>query len=420
MISLSAAIATFGLLQNSAAVIIGAMLVAPLMAAIFGLSLGIVRGDLRLLQRGLSATLRGALLAVAVGFLLTLLMAELPYSSEVLHRTAPNLLDLGVALASGAAGAYALCRKEVSASLPGVAIAAALVPPLAVIGIGLAEWNGAVAGGATLLFLVNLVAITASGGLVFLWLGFRPLPGKETRRRVFQGGVLGTILLLVALTVVLGILSIRSFSEAALNREIDRILQNVVSDMGQVQWEGEWEADELEDGTLRIEVVVRSSRAVSHRDVVDLQERLASELGRTVALVLSVVPTTELDALVPPTPTPTPPPGATATFTPSPTSTPTATPTQTPTPTQTSTPTFTPTSTHTATHTPTSTPTPTHTPTPTPTATATPTPTPVVVEVGGTGGQGVWMYGQPGLAGGKIGALARRYAADRGRRTRKS
>jgi uncharacterized hydrophobic protein (TIGR00271 family) len=405
MIGLSAAIATFGLLQNSAAVIIGAMLVAPLMAAIFGLSLGIVRGDLRLLKRGFSATLRGGVLAVAVAFLLTLLMADQPYPSEVVNRTAPNLLDLGVALASGAAGAYALCRKGVSASLPGVAIAAALVPPLAVVGIGLAEWNGAVAGGATLLFLINLVAITASGGLVFLWLGFRPLPGKETRRRVFQGGISGTILLLAVLTALLAILSIRSFNEAALYREIDNLLEDAVGDMGQIQWEGEWEADELEDGTLRIEVVVRSSRPVSHQDAVDLQEVLASELGRTVALVLSVVPTTELDALVPPTPTPTPLPGATATFTPSPTFTPTATPTHTPTPTATPTPmpTSTPTPTHTATHTPTATATSTHTPTPTPTAT--PTPTPALVEVGGTGRQGVWMYSQPGLAGGKIGAL---------------
>jgi uncharacterized hydrophobic protein (TIGR00271 family) len=403
MISLSAAIAAFGLLQNSAAVIIGAMLVAPLMAAIFGLSLGIVRGDLRLLQRALSATLRGALLAVAVAFLLNLLMAGQTLTSEVTSRTAPNLLDLGVALASGAAGAYALCRKEVSASLPGVAIAAALVPPLAVIGIGLAEWDGAVAGGATLLFLTNLVAITASGGLVFLWLGFRPLPGEKTRTRVFQGGLLGTILLLVALTALLAVLSIRSFNEAALNRAIGRILRDSVSHMGRVEWSGDWDAEELEDGTLRIEVVVRSSREVSYSEVLELQEMLASGLDRTVALVLSVVPTTELDALVPPTPTATPPPGATATFTPSPTLAPTSTPTRTPTATPTSAPTSTPSTVPSATFIPTATPTSTHTPTSTPTTT--PTPTPVMVEVGGTGGVGVWMYNQPGLAGGKIGAL---------------
>ncbi|NIV34594.1 MAG: DUF389 domain-containing protein, partial [Anaerolineae bacterium] len=200
MMGLSSAIATFGLLQNSAAVIIGAMLVAPLMAAIFGLSLSIVRGDSRLLRRAASATARGMALSIGVAVLLTLMVPDRQFSDEVLLRTHPNLLDLGVALASGAAGAYALCRKEVSTALPGVAIAAALVPPLATIGIGLARWNGEVAGGALLLFITNLVAISGAGGMVFLWLGFRPLPGKETRRRIFQGGVTGTILLLVAVT----------------------------------------------------------------------------------------------------------------------------------------------------------------------------------------------------------------------------
>ncbi|MCL7454243.1 MAG: universal stress protein, partial [Anaerolineae bacterium] len=128
MIGLSAAIAAIGLLQNSPAVIIGAMLVAPLMAAIFGLSLGVVRGDPRLLRRAFTATLQGMLLAIAVAALLTLIIPENGLPGEVLNRTRPTLLDLGVALASGAAGAYALCRKEVSAALPGVAIAAALVP----------------------------------------------------------------------------------------------------------------------------------------------------------------------------------------------------------------------------------------------------------------------------------------------------
>ncbi|MGD8398963.1 MAG: universal stress protein, partial [Anaerolineae bacterium] len=101
MIGLSAAIAAFGLLQNSAAVIIGAMLVAPLMLAIFGISLGVVRGDLRLLRRSATATLQGAILAVLVSLLLTFVASEQPFPSEIMSRTEPNLLDLGIALASG-------------------------------------------------------------------------------------------------------------------------------------------------------------------------------------------------------------------------------------------------------------------------------------------------------------------------------
>jgi hypothetical protein len=286
----------------------------------------------------------------------------------------------------------------VSASLPGVAIAAALVPPLAVVGIGLARWEGETAGGALLLFVTNLVAIGAAGGLVFLWLGFRPLPGRHARWRVFQGGMLGTVALLVAVTVPLGILSVRSLQEAALHGAVGQALQQEIGAMGGVAWDGEWEMEELDEGTLQLEVWVRSRRTVAHQEVVELQERIAGHLQRPIALLLSVIPSTQLDPFVPPTPTPTPLPGDTATFTPSPTSTPTPTPTPTRTPVPTATPT--PTSTPTPTPTSTSTPTPTHTPTYTPTPT--PTPTPVLVEVGGTGGQGVWMYQQPGLKGGKI------------------
>lgn len=399
MIALSAAIATFGLLQNSAAVIIGAMLVAPLMAAIFGLSLGIVRGDTRLLRRAASATIRGMLLAIVVAALLALILPNRLLSSEITNRAEPSLLDLGVALASGAAGAYALCRKEVSAALPGVAIAAALVPPLSVVGIGLARFHGSIAGGAMLLFITNLVAISAAGGLVFLWLGFRPIPGQQARARVFQGGVLGTVALLLAVSIPLGILTFQSLRDAAQQRSIEVALAQELGAMQGVDWDREWEKEELEDGTLQIQVWVRSPRKVFHQEVVELQERLASELNLPVALILSVIPATQLDSLVPPTPTPTLPPGATATFTP------TWTPTPTFTPRPTLTPTATPTPTHTASPTPTDTPTPTFTPTPTYTPTPTPTPTPILAQVGGTGGLGVWMYREPGLQGGKIGAL---------------
>ncbi|MGD8464126.1 MAG: DUF389 domain-containing protein [Anaerolineae bacterium] len=398
MIGLSAAISTFGLLQNSAAVIIGAMLVAPLMAAIFGLSLSVVRGDVRLLRRATSALVRGIALSVAVSTLLTLIMPDTALYSEILNRTQPSLLDLGVALASGAAGAYALCRKEVSASLPGVAIAAALVPPLAVVGIGLARWEGSIAGGAMLLFLTNLVAISAAGGLVFIWLGFRPLPGQQERKRVFQGGVYGTVALLLGLTVILGTVTVQSWRDAAWHRKVEQTVGREIAQMQGVQWTGEWRTNELDDGTLQMEVWVRAQRTIAPQEVVELQEQLSSILDQPIAMVLSIIPSTQLDPQIPPTPTPSPPPGATATFTPSPTPFPTATATRTPSPTPTATATSTPTHTPTATYTAT----PTHTPTATATATSTPTPTPALAEVGGTGGQGVWMYRQPSLSGGKV------------------
>lgn len=396
MIGLAAAIAAFGLLQNSPAVIIGAMLVAPLMSALFGLSLGVVRGDLRLLRRAGTSTLRGLFLAIAVATLVGFVVPAATPQSEILNRAAPRLLDLGVALASGLAGGYALCRKGVSTALPGVAIAAALVPPLATVGIGLALGQGRIAGGAWLLFLTNLVAIVAAGSLVFLWLGFRPIPGQPTRARVFQGGIMGTVLLLVAVTIPLGILTAQSVRQERTHRALDRAIRAEVAALRDVEMV-DWTLLPAEDGddTVHLEVQVRSPRDVTHSEAVDLQEKVAGRVQRPVALLLSVIPTTRLDPFVPPTPTPTPLPGITPTVTPTPTAPPTVTQTPTPTPSPTSSPTRP------------STPTPTHTPTATETATptATPMPTPVQAEVGNTGGEGVWMYRQPGLTGGKIGAL---------------
>jgi uncharacterized hydrophobic protein (TIGR00271 family) len=373
MMALSAAIASLGLLLDSPAVIIGAMLVAPLMAAIFGLSLGMVRGDLRLVRRAASATLRGMLLAIVVGFfvsgLYTLVARRIIIQAEILKRTEPSLLDLGVALVSGAAGAYAVCRKEVSASLPGVAIAAALVPPLTVVGVGLALWSagitgGEVAGGALLLFITNLVAIGAAGGLIFVWLGFRPLPGRETHRQVFRGGVRSTVALLAVVTALLGTLTVRSIQQAAMVRSIREALVVEIAAVEGVNWDGEWRMrnQSESDRVLHLEVAVRSERPLEHHEVVELQERLVARLGRSVALVLSVIPSTRLDPISPPTPT----------STTTPTATPTSRPTRTPIPTR------------------------------TPTLAPTPTSAEPQAEVGGTGGEGVWMYRQPGLGDDKI------------------
>ena len=338
MIGLAAAIAAFGLLLNSPAVIIGAMLVAPLMSAIVGLGMGIMMGDLRLLRLAASASLRGMLLAIGVGVLAGLIAPHDIATAEVLSRTQPSLLDLGVALVSGAAGAYALCRKDMLASLPGVAIAAALVPPLATVGIGLAHGNFAIAGGALLLFVTNLVAISAASVIVFLLLGFRP--SAETERLVIlQRGAIGTALLLAIVAVTLGVLTFNIVNQARLDQAIREAVAAGVAQLNQAELI-EVKIDPLDSDIVHLEVTVRSQQSISYEQTVVLQQAIAKRLNRTVALLLTVVPTTQLDPFVPPTPTPTPAP--TLTPTPTPTFTPTSTDTPTSTPTFTSTPTATP------------------------------------------------------------------------------
>ncbi len=410
MIGLAAGIAALGLLLNSPAVIIGAMLVAPLMAAIVGLGLGIIQADVKLLHLASSATLRGMLLAIGMGLLIGLILPNTGPTGEILSRIKPTLFDLGVALISGLAGAYALCRKDMSSSLPGVAIAAALVPPLATVGIGISWLNLEIARGALLLFLTNLIAISAASALVFFLLGFRPKLTHGGRLNIFRGGIVSSSILLVLMAWVLWSLSVDSFQKITLERTIDRVLAEYVGQIDPPAILDNWAivATDEDDNTLNLEVQVRSTRNPSHQAVVDLQHQVANalraanvlQLDQALALVLIVIPTTALDPLVPPTPTSSP--TFTLTPTPGPTHTPTNTPTATPTPTPTATASPTPT----PTFTPTSTPAPTSTPTATPTPTSRPptfTPTPVTAVVANTLGQGLKLRWTP--AGPLTGAL---------------
>ncbi|TFH35735.1 MAG: amino acid permease, partial [Anaerolineales bacterium] len=225
MMGLAATIATYGLLQGSAAVIIGAMLVAPLFTPILAGSLAVVQGDIRMLRIAVEAALKGIALAIGLAVVLTAISPLRTLTAEIASRTSPNLFDLAVALASGAAGAYAVARKDVATALPGVAIAAALVPPLCVVGVGIAMGSTHVTGGAALLFVTNLIAITLSGSTTLLLLGFRPAAGAEREARL-RLGILTSLVLLTAITIPLALI----FVEAVQSYKTEQIIQRVVTE----------------------------------------------------------------------------------------------------------------------------------------------------------------------------------------------
>ncbi|GJL83865.1 MAG: hypothetical protein DHS20C01_34990 [marine bacterium B5-7] len=232
MIALSSAIAALGLILNSAAVIIGAMLIAPLMAAIIGMGLAMVHGDFRFLKTSAVATFQGALTAIAVGIVMGFANIDGAMTNEMVARTGPALLDLLIATLSGAAAAYALCRKNVSASLPGVAIAVALVPPLATVGLflSLAEWS--LAYGAFLLFMTNLAAIAFASGVVFTLVGFRPpnVPEEKAGRLlIFRRAFLGAGLLTLVVVTHLTVRSIDSLGEELLEHRIQQTIAEYIS-----------------------------------------------------------------------------------------------------------------------------------------------------------------------------------------------
>jgi uncharacterized hydrophobic protein (TIGR00271 family) len=388
LIALSAMIAGLGLIINSPAVVIGAMLVAPLMSPIVGAGLSIVLGDTRFLRLSLGAVIRGVILAIVVGMAAGLLHLNEPLTPELLARTQPSLIDLAIAIFSGMAGAYALSHSDAAGALPGVAIAAALVPPLATIGIALTTGFYPESLGALLLFTTNFVAISAATAVTFLILGFRPAAAQKARREVQQRSVRIALLLVVIVALLLTIFTYQLAQDAAYETELRGKVADNVSEItgGQVASpDGLIIIGEINDQTapLAMDLTVRSTNAIPFSRVQELQDAISIALQREVGLTMTVIRVTKLDPEVPPTLTPTP----TATNTATPGPTPTNTPTITPSPTTTNTPTAVPTDTPTAL--------PTSTPTIVPTDTAVPTPTPRTAVINSI--YGLNMRAEPGI-----------------------
>jgi uncharacterized hydrophobic protein (TIGR00271 family) len=203
MMGLSTMLAALGLLQDSTAVVIGAMLVAPLMTPLIGAGLALVQGNIRLFGAAGAAMALGVLTGLILSLLTGLATSSFPFTEELASRGEATVIDLGVALLSGMAAAYAIARPNVLAAMAGVAIAAALVPPLATTGLSLASGRWAIAAGAATLLLTNLVAITLGAASVFALLGVggssKGLGTPVWVRRTFIGLLLTSTLLLLLL-----------------------------------------------------------------------------------------------------------------------------------------------------------------------------------------------------------------------------
>ena len=273
--SLSVLIATFGLISNSTAVVIGAMLVAPLMTPVLAVAAAMVSGWPA--RQGtffvvvVAASLGSAFLAWATTELLV--PDSTPISAEILARTSPTLIDVGIALAAGAAGAYATVRKETSGALPGVAVAVALVPPLATVGVTFALDRTELALGALLLYLTNLAGIVLIGALVFLLTGFAPRLQLISEERRIRTGILVATVAVVVVSIPLGI---QTWNSIETNRNT-----NAASDRVQAWLEdtGLQETDIEVDGERVMVDVVGPDKPPPPGP---LAEDLAGELGNTV------------------------------------------------------------------------------------------------------------------------------------------
>ena len=292
LIILSCTIATFGLLTDSAAVIIGAMLVAPLMSPILSLSMASISGLSRLFKRSIIAIFEGAGIAILLSALISFVSYRLPLGinanipNEVLARTSPSPMDLGIALAGGAAAAYALAHPRLTAALPGVAIATALMPPLCAIGVGLAFMNPTIILGSSLLFITNLVAIAFAGIITFAAMGFGPR-NMEMSNKVSRSLSISAFLV-VAIALLLAGLAWNTVSEARLYAQTRTIIMDSASrytTASLVDLNISTESD-----VKMITATLRTTRDLTYAEVEEMQSDISAKLNNPVALEIIAIP----------------------------------------------------------------------------------------------------------------------------------
>lgn len=293
MLLLSVAIATFAVLQDSTAVVIGAMLIAPLMTPILGLAGALVNGWRR---RSGSAALQvalGVIGAIAVAYLISAWVPALvafDSNTQITSRVNPTFVDMLIALCAGAAGAFATVNVRVASSIAGVAIAVALVPPLAVVGLSLEQqrWDDAV--GSFVLFMTNFVSIVLAAAVVFVLTGFAESStlrtnGRQVLSTLAPFGALALVILVPLVFTAEGILATASAESKA---------QAVVSD-----WVGD-DSDlrvgqvsvDAAAGAVTVMVSITGSETLPSPST--LQQSLTAELETPVEVVIEFTPSAQV------------------------------------------------------------------------------------------------------------------------------
>lgn len=284
----SSLIASLGLFQNSPAVIIGAMIVAPLMRPLMGLSLSVITAETKLLYQSLITLVLGTIFGFSISWLMGKCLGFIVITSEILNRTHPNLLDLGVAIVAGMVGAYCQTSSKLADSLAGVAIAVALVPPLCVVGIGFALHEQSIWTGALLLYATNMVGITFAGALVFFSLGYIPL---NQARKGLLISAFSVILLIVPLAY--------SMHELVLENQLSSKIQNILK---RTQTFKGLYLQDVEVKLFRkpmsvVATVISSQSQISFKQVKLVQDFLEKETNRSISFKLRIIKAEEISAV---------------------------------------------------------------------------------------------------------------------------
>jgi uncharacterized hydrophobic protein (TIGR00271 family) len=274
---LSVAIATYGVIGDSVATVIGAMIIAPLMRPIMATAAGLVMGDFKRAGTSLLIVFVSVLGVIGLAWLLAessiLGVVSMEDNSQFANRVEPRLIDLYAALWSGAAAAFAMSRKDDSDALPGAAIAIALVPPLCVVGIGLAEGLWTPAAGALLLFLTNLLSILLAGGGVLTLLGLNAAAVKDLQPHARRNAFLVVVIGIALIAFPLGTTTLNVYQQKLIEVETLRLAKEWVNQTG-------FKVDHVDVEGEQVDLVIYGSG--NRPQLTVLGERLDASLTRPV------------------------------------------------------------------------------------------------------------------------------------------
>ena len=287
LLVLSSLIATFGLISNSTATVIGAMIVAPLMGPILGIALSLVQGDLAAFRRSLTAEVVGVLVVLGTAIALSKLLgqAQIDLSqSEIVARTHPTLLDLAIGFAAGLAGAFATVNRKISGSIAGVAIAVALVPPLCVSGLCLGAGHSQSGLGAFVLFLANFLTIQLAAVIVFSLAGLGHWENLRRERQLLRAFILNLLLLTGT-----GIFLARQLANLVKERGAEQLTRGVITrELSQLAGASIDSLNvRLVRQNLEVELRARAPEEVGVSVARKLQKQLQQRVGYPVQLRIS-------------------------------------------------------------------------------------------------------------------------------------
>ncbi|NQT49706.1 TIGR00341 family protein [Candidatus Kuenenbacteria bacterium] len=280
-------IITAGIIIDSAAVVIGGMLLAPLVWPILAMAVGVCMGRSHLLQKSLITILKSTLVILVVAIFLGLLFPDLVIeSNEFLSRTSPTIFELIIGLAAGFIGAFIIAYPKMGSAIAGVVVAAAIVPPIATLGLSLARGDFDLAAGAFLLYLSNLVAITFAATILFLISNFNATSATAEEKR--KSGFRWSLLLLIVILVPLILITKQTAAGVKQNKIVKDVvissLENVsISDM-KIQ---------EEDDILIASITIRSKENITADQVSAIENVLMKRMKQPIILKIRVVPVIE-------------------------------------------------------------------------------------------------------------------------------